>query len=301
MARIPATRSLRVVAALAILLVMVPLVASRFEVFPTRQFGDPWNYLAAAERLNAGHPLYSLSPGDRPVEVRLPYWPIALMSPPLIAVIWRPLALFGDTAMLLWWIGGTLATGTFVVWLLSRLDRAWQVFALMAVAPSLVLGALTGNAIGYLIPLLALRHPATAALGAAVRLTPALLAPAVGLRGTIAFGVALGAISLLGAGVQNHIDWLSGVTTPPPTPLSISAITGLPPLAVAIPCAIVALAGWRPAVIAMTLASPVTYFYTFGTLALLLVPPARDRDGWGHRTPREPAGTIVELSTGTTG
>jgi len=278
-AELRATRSLRVLAGLSILLVVAPLVVGTFETYPTRPSGDPWNYLAAAERLNAGHPLYALSTGDRPVELHPPYWSVPLLSPPFIAVMWRPLAPFGDAAMLAWWAGSVLATAVFIISLLRTLERAWAVLALVAVSSPLVLGALTGNAIGYLIPLLALRHPAAVAVGAAVRLTPALLAPSVGFRSTLGFGVVVAIVSLLGAGVDNHVDWLRAVSASVPTPNSISGITGLPPLVVGAACLVVALRGWRWAVVAVTLASPTTYFYTFGLLSLLLVPAARRRPG----------------------
>lgn len=270
--QLPATRSLRVLAGVSILLVVVPLVVGTFETFPTRPNGDPWNYLAAAERLNAGHPLYALSPGDRPVELHPPYWSVPLLSPPFIAVLWRPLARFGEAAMLVWWTGGVLATAVFIIWLLRGLERAWGVLALVALSSPLVLGALTGNAIGYLIPLLAFRHPAAVAIGAAVRLTPALLAPTVGFRSTLLFGAGIALVSLFGAGLDNHLDWLRTVSTSAPTPNSVSGITGLPPLAVAAACFLVALRGWPWAVLAVTLASPTTYFYTFGLLSLLLIP-----------------------------
>ena len=267
-----ATRSLRLLSALGILLVVVPVVAGEFETLPTRPSGDPWNYLAAGERLNAGHPLYALSSGDRPVELHPPFWSVPLLSPPFIAVLWRPLALFGDAAMVVWWAGGVLATAIFIVWLLRRLHSPWPIFALVALSPPLVLGALTGNAIGYLIPMLALRHPAAVAVGAAVRLTPALFAPSVGFLATLGFGALLGAISVVGAGIDNHLDWLRAVGSSAPTPSSISGMTGLPPLVVAAACLLLALQGWRAAVVAVTLVSPTTYFYTFGLLSLLLVP-----------------------------
>src|SRR4029079_4401518 len=37
---------------------------------PTVPGSDAWNYLAAGERLNAGHPLYALSAGGRNVALR---------------------------------------------------------------------------------------------------------------------------------------------------------------------------------------------------------------------------------------
>src|SRR5438093_1020563 len=76
--------------------------AAVFGFHPTRPDGDAWNYLAAGERLNAGHPLYALSPGDRPVTLVPPYWSVPLLAPPPIAVAWRPLAVFGEPAMVAW-------------------------------------------------------------------------------------------------------------------------------------------------------------------------------------------------------
>lgn len=65
---------------------------------------DAPTYLAAGERLNAGHPLYALSAGDRPVLLNPPFWTVPLLSPPPIAVLWRPLALIGSAGMLIWWL-----------------------------------------------------------------------------------------------------------------------------------------------------------------------------------------------------
>ncbi|MBI3747846.1 MAG: hypothetical protein HY262_03220 [Chloroflexi bacterium] len=251
---------------------VVPLIVATYETYPTRPNGDPWNYLAAAERLNAGHPLYALSPGDRPVELHPPYWSVPLLSPPFIAVVWRPLAPFGEAAMLAWWIGGIAATSLYVIWLLRSLENPWSVIALVALSPPIVYGALSGNAIAYLLPLLALRHPATVAAAAAVRLTPILLAPSIGVRATLACGAGIAMVSLAGAGIGNHVDWIQAVTASAPTPLSIAAVTGLPPSVVAAGCLVVALRGWRWAVVAMTLASPTTYLYTFGFLSLALPP-----------------------------
>jgi hypothetical protein len=46
-------------------------------------------YLAAGERLNAGHQLYALMPGNRPVDIHPPFWTVPLLSPPPIAVLFR--------------------------------------------------------------------------------------------------------------------------------------------------------------------------------------------------------------------
>ena len=68
---------------------------------------DPSNYYAAAQRLNAGHSLYGpLQPGDRAVPGYPETFPAPILSPPLIAVIWRPLALLpGAWSMDIWWLG----------------------------------------------------------------------------------------------------------------------------------------------------------------------------------------------------
>ena len=84
----------------------------------TRPDSDPWNYLAAGERLNAGHRLYALSDGDRVVSLRPPYWSVPLLAPPPIAVAWRALAWVGEPAMVLWGIACLAAATASVVFLL---------------------------------------------------------------------------------------------------------------------------------------------------------------------------------------
>jgi len=54
-------------------------------------FSDAVTYLAAGERLAAGHQLYELSPGDRQVLRVVGTSDAPLLSPPPIAVIWRAL------------------------------------------------------------------------------------------------------------------------------------------------------------------------------------------------------------------
>ena len=83
--------------------VLLAIVALRFPfgLIP----GDAFTYLAAGERLNAGHPLYAISPGDRPIGVVPPYWTVPLLTPPIIGVVWRlPAALLGELAVGIWWL-----------------------------------------------------------------------------------------------------------------------------------------------------------------------------------------------------
>jgi hypothetical protein len=83
--------------------------------------GDAGTYLAAGERLNAGHQLYTLSPGDNLVLLNPPYWTVPLLSPPFIAVAFRPLALLpANTGVYLWWAAMIACTVSAVSLLLVR-------------------------------------------------------------------------------------------------------------------------------------------------------------------------------------
>ena len=150
-------RILRILAAISWVGILFAGIAV-FGINPAAPGGDSWNYLAAGERLNAGHPLYALVPGDRPVPIVPPYWTVPLLSPPLIAVIWRPLALLGEPAMTLWWIGGAASIFWFAYSVL-RYGEPLAILGLIALSPALVFTALSGNAAAYLVPLLASRHP----------------------------------------------------------------------------------------------------------------------------------------------
>src|SRR4051812_39516925 len=124
-----------------------------FGFAPARHFGDAWNYLGAGERLNAGHPLYALSAGDRPIEILAPYWPVPLMSPPPIAVAWRVPALLGDPSMVMWGtlcLVGTLA-GLAVI--LLGADLRVAIVATILAAP-VAIQAVSGNVNGLLFPAL---------------------------------------------------------------------------------------------------------------------------------------------------
>ena len=86
----------------ALLTVAIAVAASPV-FYPQLSPTDAYVYLAAGERLNAGHDLYRLSPGDRVIASNPPYWDVPTLSPPLLGVLWRPLAVFGTSGMLVGW------------------------------------------------------------------------------------------------------------------------------------------------------------------------------------------------------
>ena len=301
-ARLGPMRVLRVLAIVYVIGFTVA-VLMRESVDPLATGRDPLTYLAAGERLNAGHPLYALSPGDRQVPLSPPYWSVPLLAPPPIAVLWRPLALFGEAAALAWWLGGVAAITAFVVWLLAR-GTASVLLATVVLTPALALTALSGNASAYLIPLLALawmwrdRPWIVAAIlvaAAAIKLTPALLLVWVvaarrwaALRYAVLIGAALLALSLVGAGPDNHVAWLTSVPGSAPMPLSIAATLGLPSLVVAASVGALVVAGACAAArlsredilfsitaIGAAIATPSLYFASIAGLLLGLVPLRR--------------------------
>ena len=290
---------LRTVGWLVLVAVTIAVAAVAVRAFgfdPTAPGSDAWNYLAAGERLNAGHPLYALSVGDRNVPLAPPYWSVPLLAPPPIAVLWRPLALLGEPAMGLWAGAGLVATVTTAAALLAGGGLiAAAIVAVMSAA--LALQALSGNVNGLLFLALVLvwvgrnRAPLVGALlgiAIAVKLTPAILVVwlvtarrwrAVG--ATMVALALIGIVSLAGAGLQNHLDWLAAVPRSAPAPMSVAALTGLPSFAVVLlAAALVAVVGLRGderltftvAVVAAALASPALYLGTLGIAAAAAAP-----------------------------
>lgn len=257
----------------------------------TRLDSDPWNYLAAGERLNAGHDLYALQPGDREISLRPPFWSVPLVAPPPIAVAWRPLALLGEPAMVIWGLGCLLAACAAVIYLLKH--GRWAGLALVAMP--LTLTAISGNFSALLIPMLLVvwahrDRPMVAgtliAIGTMVKLTPAVFigwliltrrwrAVAV----TILVCLAIALIALIGAGPDSFADWIRSVPGSAPSPLAIATQTGLPTVVIAVLLGLPVLVsvrsdvwGFRLAVVAAALATPALYFQAIGVLSAALVP-----------------------------
>lgn len=282
-------RIVRVVAIVGITVAWIGAFAVFGHAFATVG-SDAWNYLAAGERLNAGHDLYALTSGDRYVLIVPPYWSVPLLSPPPIAVVWRALALLGDGSMYLWWAGGLVAC----LWLqadaLRRGTRAEVVLTLI-VSPLLALTAVSGNANAYLVPLLAwsvtrrdrpdLTGAAVAVL-AAVKLTPILLLPWVvvrgGIRGFVLASLLVALLTLLGAGPGSIIDWWAGARGAAPSPLSLSQLLQVAPALIAVAGATLAVATalimrsrdrvvLTAGVVASIVSTPALYFQAIALLA----------------------------------
>jgi Glycosyltransferase family 87 len=279
---------------------------------------DAGTYRAAAERLNDGHFLYRLLPGDRPMALRPPYVTVPLLSPPPIAVLWRPLALLGDASLYLWWIGCVGAILASLVLLARRRPLETGAATLLLTVPlGLALG--WSNVDGYFLlallgTWLAAQSRNDVAAGAlvatmiAIKLTPAPLVLwllAIGryraFAAVVGFGIAWLTVSVASAGLPAHFEYLDVVRNtlgPGATDLSLAGlgraaglpagIAGLLPVSWWVLCGVaIAVLRHRPgpafaaAVLMQVLGSPVVQPYTFILLLALIAPRA-----WPWRTPQ---------------
>jgi hypothetical protein len=204
---------------------------------------DGVTYLAAAERLNAGHQLYAIVPGDRYVfGYGSPCCPYPLMSPPPIAVLWRPIAMLGPLiAVLMWdWFNALAVIATVGLMLVRRPLPTGLV--MVGLSLPLAMETLLGNVNGLLVAGIAATWLlawsgrdgwAGALIGvmAAVKLWPVLLIVWFltqkrfdVFNGLIASTMVMALISLLGAGISTHIEYL---TTVAPTAVGQASLAGL--------------------------------------------------------------------------
>ena len=274
----------------------------------TRSDGDPWNYLAAGERLNADHPLYELSPGDRQVIIVPPYWSVPLLAPPPIAVVWRPLAALGPPSMWLWGLACAVSIVGSCCYLAGR-GAHWFVAIL---ATSLTLTVLSGNASAVVLPMLLgawvfRDRPwivgTLIAAAVAIKLTPiALVIWLAGTRrwraiaATVAAGLTILLISILGAGIGSFTEWLAGATTAAPSPSAFATMLGVSPVSVVALFALPVLLSWgrdRPAfsaaIAAAALMTPALYFSAFALLAAAIAP-------WVRRPPAAVHESAVDIA-----
>ncbi len=110
---------------------------------------DVTGYLAAGERLNAGHALYALGPGDRHVFTLPPFFSAPFLYPPSFAVIWRPLAaLPGELGLWLWIAALFAVMGGWLAWQLVQ-GRVGTAIAILVLSLPIALTATTGNVNGF--------------------------------------------------------------------------------------------------------------------------------------------------------
>lgn len=276
--------------------------------------GDSFTYLAAGERLNAGHSLYALVPGDRPVDMHSPFWTVPFLSPPPMGVLMRPFALLpGDSGAYAWWLACLVAIGTVLASLFRRRPATTSAAVVVLAIPLAyeigvgnVNGLLLAAAIGCWILVRDGRAAAAGPLAAvmfAVKLTPLPVAAWVagaggrrGVGGLLAGLVGVGVVSLLGAGLDAHLAYLDVARTTATTGLSpfspgdLSRSLGLPdPVPTLVPTALLVggsllawilagrgrpAAGFGVAVVAWTFGSAVVNINTPTLLLALLAPVA---------------------------
>ncbi|MHB8459138.1 MAG: glycosyltransferase family 87 protein [Candidatus Limnocylindrales bacterium] len=228
---------------------------------PTIIGSDPSNYFAAGQRLNAGHDLYGpLRFGDRPVPGYPGLFPAPLLSPPLIAVIWRPLAALGEGSMTAWWAACLAVVIGLAIWFAVAGDRitlaglvivlalGWPVAVVLRIPyqmpgfqSPLSIAALSGNLNGIITALAVVvwwaasqgrsrLAGAAAALATVLKLGPLALGWWLVVRrdwraveAFIATGVVLGLVGLVGAGLDANLAFIRFALGAgvSPTPLSI--------------------------------------------------------------------------------
>ena len=204
------------------------ITASRPDLInPTAIGSDSSNYFAAGQRLNDGHTIYGpLQPGDRFVPLIPPFSSVPLLSPPLIAVVFRPLAAIGDAGMWLWWAGIAVLLGTLTV-IMALTGSARRLIAMFLISPAIGIAFWSGNMNAVIVTLLvgvwvasARGRPGIAgallAVAACLKLTPGYLLfwfvvrrDWAAVRGFVVAEAALGVVSVIGAGLGNHIDYLN--------------------------------------------------------------------------------------------
>lgn len=221
--RLRGSLAARLAVAIALAIVIIAYLASDVVLSPT----DAYVYLAAGERLNAGHDLYAISPGDRVIGLNPPFWTVPTLSPPLLGVLWRPLAALGVAGMFVGWALASLA----YLFTLTTLVRAAPLAGIVTVAilaPFIGVQVGLGNVNGFLaLGMLGLwvfrDRPwvigGILALMVSVKVTPIILVlwliatgryRAVG--ATFAWMVVFALVSLAGAGLDAHIEYVGVIT-----------------------------------------------------------------------------------------
>jgi hypothetical protein len=263
---------------------------------------DAFTYLAAGERLNAGHALYSLAPGDRLVIADTLYFHTPLLYPPLIAVIWRPLAALPALLGLWFWFAAATLAVFGAMWYVARDLRTSALVALLVCSAGIGSQLSGGNVNGFVIAAALLlwsqadRHPWVAVVMGvltAIKLSPGVFIvwliaqrrwkasawAAGGLVGGIVVGIVV-------AGYDTNLQAIDILRKATPQDLSATGITGIAWATMAIDVlgsiSILLLArrpaaSFRAAALTITLGAPALSLLT-AAYGLLLVPPPRSRE-----------------------
>jgi hypothetical protein len=245
--------------------------------------GDAFNYLGAGERLNAGHDLYALQPGDRVVDAGGEYWHTPFVSPPPMAVLFRPLAaLPNEIGVWFWYVLQITALAASLAMLARRIPLATAAAIVVLMVPT-VYEIGVGNVNTFvLLGLLWVwrfarddRHDAAGAIAgvlAAIKLTPALMGLWLLITGRrrgfawfVGAGLLVGLISLLGAGIDTHLEYVRLIAS--------GQAVGIYPLSVG---------GW-----ARYLGAPAAIYERLPMVCLaagvVLMILLRHRQGWAYR------------------
>lgn len=308
----------------------VGIVVAIFSIYLQRGFvpGDAFTYLGAGERLNAGHALYALVPGDRQVGLEPPFWTVPLLSPPPIAVLWRPLAaLPSELGVYVWWAIDLAAVALAIGLMIRRRPLLVSAGVILVSVPLVYeIGVANMNGLILLGLVLAWRsfvlgdgRGTGIAIGlmAAFKLTPGVLAWWLiverqwsALRWAIATGTVVLAVSILGAGLEAHLRYLGIVretAAQGARPLSLAGMALylgapaavanlLPTLALIAGVGVAAILRRRPdlafvaTVLAMLLGAPTISINWFIYLLACLAPVAWP---WREQITREPVTSVV--------
>ena len=225
-----------IVLSIALLMAFTVMAAWREDAY-LDPFTDATTYLAAGERLNAGHDLYRLGPGDR---VPLTTFDLPLLSPPAIAVLWRPIAA-APFGFALWVVACWLALLGTLAYLVFRIGlRA----AVLGAALCLPIGEqLAAANVASFFPAILVwtwlhrdDPRAAAVLGGitTLKISPGVMAGWVASqrewRPLAWMGLGTGLlliVGLIGAGIANNIAYLDVLRAARPSDLSLSGLTGI--------------------------------------------------------------------------
>lgn len=270
---------------------------------------DAITYLAAGERLNAGHALYALVPGDRALIVDTPYYHTPLLYPPLIAVIWRPLAALPALLGLWLWFAAASVAIFAAIWYVARDLRTSAIVALLVFSAAIG-SQLSGANVNAFVILGALllwdradRRPwvgVVVGVLTAVKLSPGIFVIwLLAQRRWKAFAWAIAGlvggllVGVIGVGFATNLQAIDILRKATPQNLTVTGLTGIPwaTMAVDVLGSVSVLllarrpaASFRVAALTIMLGAPQVSLST-AAYGLLLVPPPRKSEARARATP----------------